>query len=113
MRQNETRYLSERLAFLLAERLYVFRLSLRPVRFAGARGFHHSSRRTSSGEKAGGLGRTERGTREAPATEDIARGERTGHHAATGKEFAITLGQWAFSSKRWTRLRGSFIRPPT
>ena len=113
MQQNETRYLSERLAFLLAERLYVFRLSQRPVRFAGTRDFGPSSRRTSSGEKAGGLGRTEQRTREAPATEDIARGERTGHHAATGKEFAISLGQWAFSSKRWTRLRGSFIRPPT
>jgi hypothetical protein len=92
MRQSETRYLSERLAFLLAERLYVFRLSLRPVRFAGARGLHHSSRRTSSGEKAGGLGRTERGSREAPATKDIARGERTGHHAATGRSSPSPLG---------------------
>ncbi len=112
MRQNETRYLSERLAFLLAERLYVFRLSQRPVRFAGTRDFRHSSRRTSSGEKAGSVGRIERGSREAPATEDIARGDRTGHHAVTGKEFAITLGRWGFSSKHWTRLRGSLIRPP-
>jgi hypothetical protein len=93
MRQNEIRSLSERLAFLLAERWCVFRLSQRPLRFAGTRDFRHSSRRTSSGEKAGGVGRTGRGSREAPATEDIARGERTGHHAVTGKEFAITLGQ--------------------
>jgi hypothetical protein len=93
MRQHGTRYLSKRLAFLLAERLYVFRLSHRPVRFAGTRDFRHLSRRASSGEKAGGVGRTERGSREAPATEDIARGERTGHHDRTGKEFAITLGQ--------------------
>jgi len=94
MRQNETRYLSERLAFLLVEGFYVFRLSQRPVRFAGTHDFRHSLRRASSGEKAGGVGRTERGSREAPAAEDIARGERTGHHAVTGKEFAITLGQW-------------------
>jgi hypothetical protein len=33
------RYLSERLAFLLAEGFYVFRLSPRPVRFAGTRDF--------------------------------------------------------------------------
>jgi hypothetical protein len=53
MRQTVCGYLSERLAFLLAERLYVFRLSQRPVRFAGTCDFRHSSRRTSSGEKAG------------------------------------------------------------
>ncbi len=35
------------------ERLYVFHLSRRPVRFAGTGNFRHSSRRTSSGEKAG------------------------------------------------------------
>lgn len=53
MGQNVWGFLSERLAFLRAERSYVFRLSQRPVRFAGTRDFRHSSRRTSSGEKAG------------------------------------------------------------
>jgi hypothetical protein len=41
MQQNVCGYLSERLAFLLAERLYVFRLSQRPVRLAGTRNFRH------------------------------------------------------------------------
>jgi hypothetical protein len=53
MQQNVCGRLSERMAFLLAKRLYVFRLSKRPVRFAGTRDFRHSSRRKSSGEKAG------------------------------------------------------------
>ena len=53
MRQNVCGYLSERPAFLLAQWLYAFCLSQRPGRFAGTRTFRHSSRRTSSGEKAG------------------------------------------------------------
>jgi hypothetical protein len=95
MRQNVCGYLSERLAFLLAEGFYVFGLSQRPARFAGTRDFRHSSRRTSSGEKAGGVGRNERGSREAPATEDIARGERSGHQAVTGR---IRHQPWAIGA---------------